>query len=354
MGTFPKHESTERRAFMAKIVDVAKAAGVSKSTVSRVLNNEPSVKEATRKAVEKAIEELHYSPSYFAQGIRTRRTKTIALLVPEYTNYFYADMFRGAEDVALMNKYMVLVCSTQRHSNAELEYIKELLHRNIDGIIYNTYNMSDPVVKYLKSVSADVPIVMMNRVADEDNGFSHIYTDGHTATKKAVQYLYQRGRRKIGYVRNAKNISITDDRYNGYLAGMEACGLPVNPEFVYQAEETTGADSDYIQLGRKIGTKIADQKNRPDAILATIDMLAIGCVKEFICLGIKVPDEINVMGFDNVSMCEMIDPELTTIAQPTREMGQKAAEIVISKIRGEKVKDHIVMDGRLIIRKSTS
>lgn len=338
---------------MVKIIDVAREAGVSKSTVSRVLNDEASVKESTRKAVKAAIEKLQYSPSYFAQGIRTRRTKTIALLVPEYTNYFYAEMFRGAEDVALMNKYMVLVCSTQRHEGAEQECIRELLRRNVDGMIFNTYNLSDPSIQHLQSVAHDIPVVMMHRPPDEASSFSYVYTDGAASTRKAVEYLHHRGRRKIGYVRNAQNISVTDDRFSGYLAGMEACGLQVNPAHIYQAEDTTGEDADYIQLGRKIGAGIAAQPDRPDAILAAIDMLAIGCIKEFNVRGIRTPEEIAVVGFDNVSLCEMIEPELTTIAQPTREMGRRAAEIVIARLLGEKVPDHVVMEGELILRKST-
>ncbi len=339
---------------MVKIIDVAKASGVSKSTVSRVMNNDPAVKESTRLAVQEAIEKLRYSPSYFAQGIRTRKTKTIALLVPEYTNYFYAELFRGVEDIALMHHYMVLVCSTQRHVDAEVEYIKELLRRNIDGIIYNTYNMSDSAMSYLHSVSKEVPIVVMNKMPEGDENFAYVYTDGVEATKKAVQYLFERGRRQIGYVRNAENISITNDRYQGYISGMEACGLEINPAFIYQAKQTTGADSDYMQLGRGIGAQIAASTIKPDAVLATIDMLAIGAVKELTQHGVKVPEEISVIGFDNINMCEMIDPELTTIAQPTREMGQTAAKIIISRIMKEPVQNRVVMDGELIVRKSTN
>ena len=129
---------------MATILDVAREAGVSKSTVSRVINNEGTVKPATRKAVEDAIEKLGYFPSYFAQGMRTGFTKTIAMVVPEYTNPFYQEMFRGVEDVALKYGYMVFVCNTERHTVSDVEYTRELLKRNIDGIIYNTYHRNSP------------------------------------------------------------------------------------------------------------------------------------------------------------------------------------------------------------------
>ena len=125
---------------MSTIFDVAKAAGVSKSTVSRVLNGESGVKEATREAVEKAIRDLKYTPSYLAQGIRTGKTKTIAMVVPEYTNIFYNELFRGVEDTALKYGYMVFVCNTEGSRRSEIEYTEEILKRNVDGIIYNTYS----------------------------------------------------------------------------------------------------------------------------------------------------------------------------------------------------------------------
>jgi LacI family transcriptional regulator len=336
---------------MNKIIDVAKEAGVSKSTVSRVLNNEKSVKESTRIAVEKAIEKLNYSPSYFAQGIRTRKTKTIAMLVPEYSNFFYSEMFRGAEDVALKNQYMVLVCSTMRHTNSEMDYIKELLRRNIDGIIYNTYAADEQTMDYLKSISKDVPIVIMNRSITSSKSFSYVYTDGYNSTRKAVRYLYEHNHRKIGYVRNKEEISIIEDRYEGYLQGLKDCGLSYKEDYVYRFEQT--GEPDYIKLGREAASYIAKQKDRPDALLTAIDMLAIGCVQQFKNEGIRIPQDMSIVGFDNVALCELIEPSLTTIGQPTRKLGQKAAEIVISKINGKDVDDLFVFDGELIVRGTT-
>lgn len=338
---------------MVKIIDVAKMAGVSKSTVSRVLNGEASVKESTRVAVQEAIEKLDYSPSYFAQGIRTRKTHTIAMLVPEYSNFFYSEMFQGAEDVALMNGYMVLVCSTLRRADSELAYIRELLRRNVDGIIFNTYAVNDETMEFLKRISDDLPIVLMNRLLSDDDRFSYVYTDGFAATRSAVSYLAERGHRSIGYIRNVRNISITEDRFEGYLAGMKDCGLPVDPAFLYQMEEPVDPNPDYIDLGRRIGARIAASSKRPDALLSVIDMLAIGCIKECRRQGMRIPEDMSVVGFDNVSLSQLVEPELTTIAQPTRKLGQKAAQIIIDRINGKTTEANVAFAGELIVREST-
>lgn len=336
---------------MITIFDVAKEAGVSKSTVSRVINKESPVREETRIAVESAIKKLGYSPSYFAQGIRTGRTNTIAMMVPEYSNVFYTEMFRGVEDVALKYGYMVLMCSTERHMNSEIEYTKELLKRNIDGIIYNSYHKNDSVSEYLKSISENLPVVFMNKIFDEPNDVAYVYTDGFSSTRKAVHYLYNQGKRKIGYVKNSEDISVIEDRYQGYLKGLEDCGLPFEEKWVYRVRRET--EPDYVRLGGDAARYFLSLADRPDGILTAIDMIGIGCIKELNALKISIPKEITIIGFDNISLSSLIEPALTTISQPIRKMGQTAAEIVIAKINGEQINEHVVFEGDLIVRQTT-
>jgi len=337
---------------MATILDVAKEAGVSKSTVSRVINKAGPVKEETKAAIEQAIKKLKYSPSYFAQGIRTGKTKTIAMLVPEYTNIFYSEMFRGVEDIALKYGYMVLVCNTERNATSEMEYAKALLRRKVDGIIYNTYEINQTMNDFLQQISDSVPVVFMNRVVSEADNVSYVVTDGYNSTREAVQYLFHRGKKKIGYVRNTFEISVTDDRYEGYLRGLADCGLPANESWIYR-EKCGNKSDDYIKLGKHAGTYYAGLKDRPDAILTAIDMMALGCIKQMKEMGIRIPQDMNVIGFDNISLDELYEPALSTISQPIRELGQKAAQIIISKINGETVEDKIMFDGKLIIRETT-
>lgn len=336
---------------MVTIFDVAKEAGVSKSTVSRVVNHDERVKENTRAAVEAAIEKLNYSPSFMAQAIRTRKTHTIAFMVPEYSNIFYTEMFRGVEDIALKHGYMVLVCNTERHVMSEVEYAQELLKRNIDGIIYNTYRMDDAMAEYLHRAEKKIPIVYMNKATKSDLDAPHVYTDGLPSTKNAVRYLYEKGKKRIGYVLNSEDISIIEDRFHGYLEGLKACGLQRNEKWIYRVRREY--EPDYIKLGRDAAKYYLSLEERPDAILTAIDMIGIGCVKEIQASRVKIPEDISVIGFDNVFLSELIDPPLTTIGQPIREMGQAAAEILISVLEGKECQNTVVFEGNLIIRGTT-
>lgn len=336
---------------MITIFDVAKEAGVSKSTVSRVINRDKRVKQETREAVEAAIKKLDYSPSFMAQAIRTRKTHTIALVVPEYSNIFYTEMFRGVEDIAIKYGYMVMVCNTERHAMSEIEYTNELLKRNIDGIIYNTYRTDDEMASYLREISEQIPIVYMNKVLGDQEEYSYVYTDGFNCNRKAVHYLFEKGKRKLGYVMNSEDISIIEDRYFGFVQGIKDCGLTLEDKWVYRVQREN--EPDYIKLGKDAARYYASLSDRPDAILTATDMLGIGCVKGFSDRGIKVPDEISVIGFDNIFVSALIDPPLTTIAQPVRKMGQAAAEILISQILNKPVQNKVVFEGKLIVRETT-
>ncbi|MDO4276766.1 MAG: LacI family DNA-binding transcriptional regulator [Eubacteriales bacterium] len=336
---------------MSTIFDVARHAGVSKSTVSRVLNGEKGVKEETRLAVEKAISELRYTPSYLAQGIRTGKTKTIAMVVPEYTNIFYNEMFRGVEDVALESGYMVFVCNTERSRRSEIEYTREILKRNVDGIIYNTYSNTKEMKEYLIELSQKVPVVFTNKIFGEQDDVSYVYTDGFASNRKAVHYLYEKGRYEIGYIRNTSDISVIEDRFEGYCQGLSDCGIPYEEKYVYRVKQTR--EPDYIKLGQEAARYYESLPNPPRAIIAAIDALAIGCVQQLQRDGVMVPGDMSVIGFDNIALSSLIQPPLTTISQPIRRIGQKAAEIVISKIDGKEVEDKIVFDGNLILRETT-
>ncbi|MBC5690291.1 LacI family DNA-binding transcriptional regulator [Mediterraneibacter sp. NSJ-55] len=337
---------------MATIFDVAKIAHVSKSTVSRVINGDPRVKPETKRAVEDAIAQLQYSPSYFAKGIRTGQTKTIAFLVPEYTNMFYGEMFNGVEDTAVREGYMVMVCNTG-NAISEKEYINELLKRNIDGIIYNTYGVKPAMMRYLKQISEEIPIIFMDEVIGKKENVSCVYTDGYLSTMQGVHFLKKTGCKKIGYIRNMDSIQATESRFEGFKDGLKECGLPYLPQFVYQcpAEQNT----DYMKAGIQAGTYFASLKGeRPDALMTAIDLLAIGCVTALCNTGIHVPEDISVIGYDNISLGELTCPALTTIAQPTREMGKIAAEMLIDQIRkGAKEKTKKIFEGEIIVRQTT-
>ena len=166
-----------------------------------------------------------------------------------------------------------------------------------------------------------------------------------------MHFLYEKGRTTIGYIRNTTDISVIEDRYEGYLQGLRDCGIPFREEYVYRAKQST--EPDYIALGADAAKYYEGLDATPKAVIAAIDALAIGCVQQFQKDGIGIPEQVNVIGFDNISLSSLIQPPLTTISQPIRLIGQKAAEIIIAKLDGREIEDKVVFPGNLILRATT-
>jgi LacI family transcriptional regulator len=338
---------------VASIWDVAKLAGVSKSTVSRVISNNGSVKEETRLAIERAMRELSYSPSYFAQGIRTGKTKTIAMLVPDNQNVFYNAMLDGIEDVAMKYGYMVLICNTHRDLNTEISYAKELLKRNIDGIIYNTYEKSRKNLDYFLNLSETLPVVFMDNIVPPGEKAPFVISEGYRSSKEAVEYLYRQGCRRIAYLRIPPDVSVINHRYEGYKAGLQECGMTIDKELVFQSENRNNTLT-HMDVGMEGAKFLMNLPNKPDAIMAPTDVIAIGAIKYLKGQGIRIPQDVKIVGYDNIALCTLVDPMLTTIAQPIKEIGAQAARILINKINGVvNEKEQLVLDTKLIVREST-
>ncbi|MDR1575154.1 MAG: LacI family transcriptional regulator [Treponema sp.] len=337
---------------MNTIFDVAKMAKVSKSTVSRVLNQNDAVKPEIKEKVLKAIKKLDYTPSYFAQGIRTGRTKTVAMLVPDFSNVFYSELFRGVESVALKSGYMVIICNTDRRIEEEFRYINKLVGRKIDGIIYNTYNISRDNINTLMAITARTPIVFMDNVFKKKDNLSYVITEGYDSTCEAVTYLFRQNRRRIGYIGMGPKISVLEHRFRGYLKGLANCGFPVEEVLIYRPDSVTFAETTHLNIGAMAGAHFASLPHPPDAIVAGFDILAIGCMRELKKLGVKIPEDMAVIGFDNISFCELVDPALSTIGQPIAKLGEAAAQIIIDKLEGKPCQERVVFPGELILRQS--
>lgn len=338
---------------MSTILDVAKKAGVSRSTVSRVISGNGVVNDKTRIAVERAIEELNYSPSYFAQGIKTGRTKTIAMLVPDYSNVFYGEMFRGIEEVALQHGYMVMICNTDKSSSKERNYTDELLRRKVDGIIYNTYKKNNESLDYFIKLSKRMPVVFMDNLQFGEEDVSYVLTEGYESSKNAAKYLVGKGKKRIGYIRVPPYISVVQHRYAGYKQGLIEAGIDPDGDIVYQCPQGEEGKT-HFEIGFEGARALMEKDNPPNAIMTSVDTMAVGAIDYLKQAGYKIPEDVSVIGFDNVVLSRVIEPKLTTIAQPTCKIGKEAAKILIAKISGDKnVNDKIVFEPEFIIRQST-
>lgn len=337
---------------MSTILDVAKLAEVSRSTVSRVISGNGAVNARTREKVEKAIKELNYTPSFFAQGIKTGKTKTIAMMVPDYSNVYYGEMFCGVERIALQHGYMVMICNTDHSSTTEKNYTEEMLKHRVDGIIYNTYKKNSDNIKYFFQLAKQMPMVFMDHLPFEGTQ-SYVLTEGYESSKRAAQYLIRKGKRRIGYIRMPPYISVVHHRYAGYKQGLISGGIEPDGDIVYQCPDDEMGKT-HMEIGYEGAQALMGKDNPPDAIMCAVDIMAVGAIKYLKQAGYKIPEDVSVVGFDDIALATIIEPHLTTIAQPTRQIGEEAAKILIAKINGnENINDKIMIEPEFVIREST-
>jgi LacI family transcriptional regulator len=275
------------------------------------------------------------------------------MLVPDFSNVFYSELFKGVEAVAVKSGYMVIICNTDRRIEEEYRYINKLIGRKIDGIIYNTYNISRENITTLTQLIAQTPIVFMDNVFKKRDNLSYVVTEGCDSTCEAVTYLHRRRRRRIGYIKMVPKISVIENRFRGYLKGLKNCDLPVEEDLIFQPDPATFTETDHMRIGAMAGAYFASLSNPPDAVVAGFDILAIGCMRELKKLGIRVPDDIALIGFDNIALCELVEPALSTIAQPITKLGAAAAQIIIDKLNRKATQEQIIFPGELVLRQST-
>jgi LacI family transcriptional regulator, repressor for deo operon, udp, cdd, tsx, nupC, and nupG len=327
---------------MATIQDVARRAGVSVATVSRVLNNRDIVSNATASNVEQAIKELNYEPSVLGRNLRTSKSRLLLVLIPSIANPFYAEIIKGIEDIVLDQGYNILLCETDSNPEREEIYINLVRNRMADGII-----SLDPAVDKvrLKELAKKYPIVQCSEY-DKDGTVSYVSIDSELAAYQVVRYLVQIGHTKIGLINSDNKYLYARDRYKGYVKALEENNIPINNNWIYNVE-TVG-----FVKGQLAMRSLLNQSDRPTAIFADSDVLAIGALKEIHSIGLRVPQDIALVGFDNICLSNMMHPTLTTISQPMYKLGSASASMIIDKIKGKEV-ENIILDHELIIREST-
>jgi LacI family transcriptional regulator len=313
--------------------DVARLAGVSRSTVSLVINNVSNVQIAakTREKVWKAARELNYRPNVLAQSLKTNRSKIIGLLIPSITNPFFPFIAQGVEDIAVENGYNVFLCNTFRDQVKEENYIQTLVGKQVDGIIVAS-SVHNPVI-LKEAQQRKIPIVTFDRRIEAD-GFDCIYFDNIKGGELAVDYLFSLGHRNIGFITTTTNTASHSDRLTGYKKAHEKAGIAVNDRYLKDDRyQNKGVKSNIYEMniGQKLAGELLEQCPEVTAVFAVNDVIALGVMK----LGQKrigIPRDLSVIGFDNISLTEMVTPTLTTIAQPTYQMGRQAAKLLIAKI----------------------
>jgi DNA-binding LacI/PurR family transcriptional regulator len=325
------HRPLRRR---ATISDVARKAGVSPSTVSNVLNGRfDTMLTQTRESVAAAIAELDYRPSPLARGLRTRRTHVVGLIVPSASNGVYPAFIKGAQDAALRHGFDTFVCSTDRDPTKNRVHITSLLDRRVDGIVFmHTLSPDDPLLDSCRA--SDTPIVVFTPNA-EPPPVPAICLDNDHAMATVLGYLARLGHRRIAYADHSLTSSNRVVRGQAHRQVLARLNLEEWPDAVATAQVALGSDEGYeIESGRSIVRRLLALADPPTAIIGGNDLIAAGVLNGAKELGYRVPQDLSVVGFDDLTVGRVTDPPLTTMQLPTAAIGEAAFGLIMDQLQG--------------------
>lgn len=306
--------------------DVARRAGVSVSTVSRALNDKKLVEEKTRAMVLRCAEELDYHPNVIAKGLKEGKTKTIAFLIPNIENQIYPSLAIAVETEARKHGYFVLFCNTQDDQRREREYVENMKNRFVDGFLFATAMSGGESRTIYKLWEQNCPAVCLMRATPE--GTNAFVSDNERGAYLGTSFLIENGFTKIATITGRSRLELYRQRLQGYERALLDHGLPVDPEMIWvgvedQAEKAFHCTQEKLRQGCV-----------PQAIFAQSDPLAFDAMRALAAEGLRVPEDVSVLGYDNVPFAACYSPALTTVEQPLYEMGQVATRRLISMIEG--------------------
>jgi LacI family transcriptional regulator len=331
-------------------VDVARRAGVSRATVSYVLNGVTEgrvpISDETRQRVLEAIQELGYEPDARAQALRSGNTNTIALIIPDLRNPHFCEYATGIEEAARAAGYHLLLSSTTMNDEYAVEIFKDLARRRFDGLIIASsfILVSKEAQATLKQIrERGLPIVEM----DENYGVDSVFADYRDATREVMSYLLSLGHRRIGFIYGVGGHELGQDRLQPYQEGLKAAGIPVKAGLIARCGPS-------IEDGYRAALKLLKPLSRPTALLAINDLLAISAVRAAADLGLHIPGDLSLVGYDNISMANYLVPRLTTVTKDALALGRKAFEVLLARIRNPDLpRQRVYSPARLILREST-
>jgi len=336
---------------MTSLVDVAKLANVSITTASRVLSRSTyPVSDEKRERVLAAASELNYSPSALAKALVTGDTKIVGVIIGDSTDPYFATIVRGVDDEARLQGYLVVVCNSDRDPLVELSYLKTLNDYRVDGVIFAGGGLADE--DYVSSVS-ELLESFQNRGAVCISLGKHLFpsfpilVDNQQIVQDAMEYLVGLGHKRIGYISGPELLTTTQARLTGYQTGVKKYGLDEEPELVLRGDYS-------YQSGLQAAEAFNVMKNKPTAILASNDLMGIGCLAGLRERGYHIPSDISIIGIDDITFSRFVDPPLTTIIVPMYELGRVGMETLLAIRQGEDLPyEQILLPHKLVVRGST-
>jgi DNA-binding LacI/PurR family transcriptional regulator len=327
---------------------VAALAGVSRATVSRVVNGSPKVSPAVRAQVERAVAKLGYVPNRAARSLVTRRADSVALVVSEpharfFSEPFFAGMVRGVSAaLAETGVQLLLLIAQDLPDRGWLE--RYVVGGHVDGVLLASLHGDDPLPGTLER--AGVPAVLIGRPVDQAAPGSYVDADNRGGAGKAVGHLARRGRRRIATITGSLDMGVGQDRLEGYRDGLAAAGLAGSGDLVETADFTEEGGA------AAMGRLLARPGDPVDAVFAASDLMAAGALRALRAAGRRVPEEVAVVGFEDSAVARYAQPPLTTVRQPIEEMGRQATRLLLAQVAGEAGGMHLILDTELVVRAS--
>jgi len=306
------------------IVDLARDLGISKSTVSRALRDQPDIHPGTRKAVLELAQTLDYQPNLMAYGLVKSRSNVIGMIVPEFYHYFFPNVIIGAQEVLQRAGYNLMICQSAESYETEVANVKALMASRVDGLVVSLTSQTNNFDHFRALERRGVPLVFFNRICPELDT-ARVVVDDYQGAFGAVEHLLLQGYRRIAHLAGPPSLRVSQHRQQGYVDALQKHGFPVEPDLLISYDLTDEKARIYAQ-------HLLNLAEPPDAIFAVNDPTAIQIMLVAKARGIRIPQELAVVGFSNDPISEIIEPGLTTVSQPLPDMGRTAARLVLEQL----------------------
>lgn len=328
--------------------DIAKQLNVSKVTVSKALRGHPDISKETTRLVKKVAQELGYTPNYMARNLSSKKSNTIGVVVPKIAHFFFGSVIESIYDTAFHNNYEIILTVSQENTEIEKKHIETLLAMRVDGLIVSiTQNTRDNAI-FDRAIKSGVPLIFMDRVMDIP-GSSTVAVDDRDGTFHAIEHAIKIGYTKIAHLAGYPEINIGLNRYLGFEDAMKQHGLTINPDWIIRG----GFGEEFGYNGFM---KLYESNNMPEFIFTVTYPVALGVYAAVEELGLKIPDDIDIMCFGNSDVNRFISPSLSCVNQPTDKLGKSSVELMIDQIKNIETFEpqHIVIPTNLILRETCS
>ncbi|WP_342567890.1 catabolite control protein A [Psychrobacillus sp. FSL K6-4046] len=326
------------------IYDVAREANVSMATVSRVVNGNQNVKPVTRQKVLAVIERLDYRPNAVARGLASKKTKTVGVIIPDISNVFYAELVRGIEDIATMYRYNIILTNSDQQEEKEVQLLTTLLSKQVDGVVMMSDYISEEMLHEMNR--SNVPVVLAGTV-EHSNSFPSVNIEYREAAIDAVNRLIQNGHNRIAFISGSISSPINRDfKLAGYEEALENAGIDVDEDLI------VGVDNTYDD-GLIAWEQLRKLENPPTAFFAGSDELAIGLIHGAQDSGLNVPNDIEIISFENSKLARMVRPQLTSVVLPLYDIGAVSMRLLTKFMNKEKIEEqNVVLPYRIEERKT--